>query len=324
MLRSATLVCLLRHSKEGGEKPMSWKLLVSAGLLCIVASPAFAVGPTASAKVLGLDTNGNWVWSVTVTPDVGLFANSGPAGTPPNTVGGSVGIEIGATASNRNLVSAAANATNFPNNNPGTPIGAGFPLNTNTTNLGVQTLGNNLAANLGSTFLTTGSAAEAFRVHTQGPTSTALTTTLTLTGAYTSKGRLAQGGTNYDIVTGAINQLVKGGNANIDGTVGLGDLAILGANFEVTPGPGGKHWQNGDFTGDGHVNLGDLAVLGANYGTTGTPDPNWTTPGTINIGLTPGAGASIASGGAVPEPTSIVLLCLGGLFAAACGIRRVR
>ncbi len=305
---------------------MSWKLLVSAGLLCIVASPAMAV-PTASAKLLGLDTNGNWVWSVGVTPDASLFANSGASGTPPNTVGGSVGLETGITASLRNLVSAAKNATNFPNDNPGAPIGAGFPTNTNTSALGVQTLGNNVAANLGSTFFTAGTNQEALRLHVQGPTSTALSTTVTFSGSYSGKGRIAQGGANNDTLSAATTGAVKGGNANLDGTVGLGDLAILGSNFESTPGPGGKHWQNGDFTGDGHVNLGDLAVLGANYGTSGTPDPNWTVPGVVNIPLAPGAGAGaevVGGSGAVPEPASIALLGLGGLIAAGFVARRKR
>lgn len=81
---------------------MSWKSIVITGLLCVVASPAFAA-PTASAKVLGLDVNGKWVWSVSVTPDASLFSDN-----PPNGVGGSVALEIGATATNRPLISAGS------------------------------------------------------------------------------------------------------------------------------------------------------------------------------------------------------------------------
>lgn len=284
---------------------MSWKSIVTAGLLCFVASPALAV-PTASAKVLGLDVNGNWVWQVNVTPDAALFTNTGANGTPPNTIGGSVALETGIVASNRNLVSIGKNATNFPNDDPGTAI-AGFPAGP-----GVGMTGNNAVAFLGSNLFTAGTAQEAVRLHTAGPTSTALTTTITFSGAYTGKGRLAQGGLNNDTLNGVFNQAVKGGNANLSPNVDLGDLAILGANYEVTPGPGGKHWQNADFTGDGHVNLGDLAVLGANYGTTGTPDPNWPVAGAVNLAATPGAG----SGSAVPEPTSLALIALAGLAAA--------
>jgi hypothetical protein len=286
---------------------MSWKILVSAGLLCVVASPALAA-PTASAKLLGLDTNGNWVWSVGVTPDATAVA----AGN------GAVATEIGVTASQRNLVSAAKNATNFPTDNPGTPIGAGFPINTNTTAIGVQTLGNNVAANLGSDELTVG-LKEAFRVHTQGPTSVALSTTITLNGAYAGNGRLAQAGVNSDTVTGANVGAVLGGNANLSDHVDVGDLAILGSHYDTAHAHPGQHWQTADFTGDGFVDVGDLAVLGSHYN---QADPNWVVQGAVNLGVSPGAGAG--SVGAVPEPASIVLLGLGGLFVAACGVRRGR
>ena len=287
---------------------MSWKSIVTAGLLCVVASPALGAA-TAGARVLGLDVNGNWVWSVEVTPDAQLFAPN-----PPNGTGGSVALETGITASQRNLVSVGKDATNFPNDNPGTAIGAGFP-----TGPGVAMTGNNAVLFLGSDFFTTATAKEAARLHVQGPTSTALSTTVTFSGAYGGKGRVAQGGANSDTLNQAFSKAVKGGNANLSPNVDLGDLAILGANYEVTEVAGHpvKRWQNADFTGDGHVNLGDLAVLGANYGTTGTPDPNWTTAGTINIPATPGAG----SGSAVPEPTSLVLIGLASLVASCFGRR---
>ncbi len=278
---------------------MSWKILVSAGLLCVLANQANA-DPSVSGKLLGLDTAGNWVWSISATPDATKFTGS-PAS-------GSVAIEVGAAASQRNLVS-AAKTSSFNTDNPGTPIGAGFPVNTNTTALGVQTLGNNVAINLGSDPFTTGAAVEAARIHVQGPTSTALSTTLTLSGAYSGKGRVAQGGLNYDTVSGALVGAVRGGNANLSDHVDVGDLAILGANYDTAHAHPGKHWQNADFTGDGFVDVGDLAVLGANYN---QADTNWTVAGSVNLGVTPGAGAG--STAAVPEPASIVLLSLGGLF----------
>ena len=226
---------------------MSWKSIVITGLLCVLASPAWAA-PSASAKVLGLDTAGNWVWQVNVTPDALLFADSGPLGTPPNTVGGSVALEIAATASNRNLVSAAKNAANFTADNPATVV-PGFAF-WGAADSGVKTnvATNQLVAGLGSTFLTSGTATEAFRVHTLRPTSTALTTTLALSGAYAgSTGRLAQAGVNNDVVTGTLNQAVRGGNANLSPFVDVGDLGILATNFTLA----GKRWQDGDFTGNG-------------------------------------------------------------------------
>ena len=55
------------------------------------------------------------------------------------------------------------------------------------------------------------------------------------------------------------------GDANGDGEVDVGDLAILGANYGRTS---GATWAMGDFTGDGAVDVGDLGILGANYGRT--------------------------------------------------------
>lgn len=294
---------------------MYWKSIVITGLLCVVASPALAA-PTAGARVLGLDTAGNWVWTVEVTPDAALFADSGPTGTPPNTVGGSVALEIAATASNRNLVSAAANTTNFDKDNPATVV-PGFAFWT-AADSGVKTdvATNQLVAGLGSTFLTSGTATEAFRVHTERPTSTALTTTLALSGAYAgSTGRLAQAGVNNDVVTGTVNQAVRGGNANLSSAVDVGDLGILATNFNLS----GKRWQDGDFTGNGIVDVGDLGVLATNFN---LADADWAVAGQVNLPLAPGAGSGSVSGGIVPEPTSLILIVFVGLAAALCGRRR--
>ncbi len=47
---------------------MSWKSLVTASLLCVLASPAFAV-PQLEITSGGLDpTTGNWVWNVRIAP----------------------------------------------------------------------------------------------------------------------------------------------------------------------------------------------------------------------------------------------------------------
>lgn len=283
---------------------MSWKSIVITGLLCVVASPVLAA-PSVSAKVLGLDTAGNWVWQVNATPDAALFANN-----PPNGTGGSVAIEVAATASGRNLVSAAANATNFPANNPATAV-PGFAF-WGAADSGVKTnvATNQLVAGLGSTYFTAGTAQEAFRVHTQRPTTTALTTTLTLSGAYSGNGRIAQAGVNNDTVTGAINQAVRPGNANLSPNVDVGDLAILAANYNGT----GKTWAQADFTGDGATNVGDLAVLAANFN---QADVNWATPGAVNLPTTPGAGGGSVAAAGVPEPSAIAMLLVGCLSALA-------
>jgi hypothetical protein len=317
---------------------MSWKSTVIAGLLCVLAVPAFALEANPiTAKLLGLDTAGNWVWEISVDPDQTTFTD--PVDTPDRGNGGSVDIELGISAPDRGVVSAAADLTNFPN-----PSAAGPPFGNAPAGWGTDIDGDTLqdegvvfnpttdrvVAFLGSEFFGTenGFAATqngplaAFRIHTEKPIATSLTTTLDFLGAANANGTLggalpifAENGVQVGVAVASASRSVKGGNANIDGFVDLGDLAILGANYEVTPGPGDKKWQTADFTGDGHTDLGDLAVLGANYGLTGTADPNWTTPGLVNIAVSPGAGGGNA-GVAVPEPTSLVMLVLGGMIAA--------
>ena len=51
------------------------------------------------------------------------------------------------------------------------------------------------------------------------------------------------------------------GDANLDGTVNLLDLAAVGENWHAT----GEQWAQGDFDGNGTVNLLDLALLGENW-----------------------------------------------------------
>ncbi|MEM6332315.1 MAG: dockerin type I domain-containing protein [Planctomycetota bacterium] len=92
-----------------------------------------------------------------------------------------------------------------------------------------------------------------------------------------------------------LNDLVDG-DANYDGVVNTGDLAILAANFGTT---GGITWTQGNFNGDGSVNTGDLAILAANFGAT--------EPATAPIN---------AASAAVPEPATAALAALGLLALA--------
>ena len=79
------------------------------------------------------------------------------------------------------------------------------------------------------------------------------------------------------------NLLPLMGDLNFDDNVDWYDYTTLRANFGLT----GQMWDSGDMDGDGDVDWDDYSALRANYG------------------ATRGGGAGI------PEPTTIVLLCLG-------------
>ena len=88
--------------------------------------------------------------------------------------------------------------------------------------------------------------------------------------------------------TDVIARYTRLGDANLDGTTGIGDFSLLGANFNL---PGG--WSKGDFNFDDTVSLGDFSLLAANF--------NQSAP------------AASARPGAVPEPTALGVLSLAGL-----------
>jgi hypothetical protein len=123
------------------------------------------------------------------------------------------------------------------------------------------------------------------------------------------------------------------GDANLDGTVGIADFNILAGNYGQpisssanghTPGVP-YTWAQGDFTGDPTVGIADFNALAGEYG-----------QGAVGAGpLTAGdaapliefaidhndvAGFEAATGIAVPEPTTLSLLAVGGL--ALMGRRR--
>ena len=87
------------------------------------------------------------------------------------------------------------------------------------------------------------------------------------------------------------------GDANLDGRVNINDLTIVLSNFGRTA---GSSWSQGDFNGDGRVDVNDLTILLSNF----------------DAGVGSSVGPSL---GAVPEPTSLLLLAAGlaGLLAFA-------
>ncbi len=92
---------------------------------------------------------------------------------------------------------------------------------------------------------------------------------------------------------------ILAGDANLDGSVSISDFAALQNNFGATVSNlkvGLTGWSSGDFNGDSKVTISDFALLQNNFGKNA-----------------PLAAASLPVVTAVPEPSSAVLLGLGGL-----------
>jgi len=315
---------------------MSWKSLVTASLLCVLASPVFAV-PQLEITSGGLDpTTGNWIWNVRIAPttnttpvatELGFTANgalrsvtnASPASWDTNTAGNQIfswetpyntppkpeGIEANCPTGTCTITNTAA-----------LPATGGHPstLVNGTANQIFAALGSadnlTLSTPAGTTI---GASVPYLTIQTAGPTNTALTSSITLSGSYAGSGHVSEistgsNPTNYKGFTGIATRTVKAGDITLDGTVNLSDLSILGSNYNGT----GKNWTKGDFTGDGQVNLSDLSILGSNYNQSGGTSAPLTVTGVAD---TPGAGAGLGSA-SVPEPASIALLglaLLGGM-----------
>jgi hypothetical protein len=272
---------------------MSWKSLVCAGLLCALAAmPAMAQPSMAVAGDPTMNTAGNLVWTIEVTPDATLAA----AGN------GAVAVEVGFTAPYLGLVGTTTNTTDWDHENAGvSPFAWTFTD-------GVETSGNEVMAALGSVVFPDGTPSTMITIETSDPwyvdaSNYSLTTRIEATGAYGGNGRIAQGGVDNDTVAFANQYYVRPGDANLDGSVGGLDYLLWKAAPNTT-------WAGGDFNDDGSVGGLDYLIW------KGAPNPGAGPP----VGSHPGAGAG-AIVGAVPEPSSLVLLVLGLVLAAA---RRAR
>jgi hypothetical protein len=319
---------------------MSWKSLISAAFICVLAAMPAMAAPTMTATLLGLDTDGNWQWQVSVTPDASLYTfNNGP-----DAVGGSVAVEVGIEATGRGLFEGGTvyNATNFLSETTGFAPD-GYPAivggdqdgrsdldEDEEADLGIVVdLDNDrLVAFLGSDFFTTAGAKEMMLITTDRPSVAALTTTLETVGAYAqvspgvvsltgTQALLAQNGQEFAVNT-VYSKSVLPGNANLDGIVNFLDLGIMGSHYELVDTT--KRWQDADFTGDGFVNFQDLGVLASNYE---DPDSDWTVAGSILLtpasGSGSGAGSASLASSSVPEPSAVFLAVLAGLAAVTFG-----
>jgi len=316
---------------------MSWKSLVTASLLCVLASPAFAV-PKLEITSGGLEpTTGNWIWNVRIAPttattpvatELGFTANTAlktvvnasPSSWDTNTPGNAIftwevpyntppkpeGIEANCPTGTCSIT----NAANLP-----ATTGHNATLVNGTLNQVFAALGSAPALTLSSPAGTTiGASVPYLTITTKGPSSTSLTGTMTLSGSYAGSGHVAEissgtNPTNYKGFTGVATRSVIGGDINLDGSVNFSDVLIMSPNYNhaVTNG-----WAGADLTGDGTVNFSDVLVMSPNYNHTGGTNTPLTATGVLD---TPGAGAGLGSS-AVPEPASIALLglaLLGGM-----------
>ena len=95
---------------------------------------------------------------------------------------------------------------------------------------------------------------------------------------------------HYDVLVRA----ALPGDANLNGTVNLDDFNVLATNF----GSSGHIWISGDFTGNGAVDLDDFNALASNFGMSAGA-----------AGVTPEDWAAL--GAAVPEPSTLSMICVG-------------
>jgi autotransporter-associated beta strand protein len=99
------------------------------------------------------------------------------------------------------------------------------------------------------------------------------------------------------------------GDANLDGVVNAVDFGILAANFNK----GVTGWDNGDFNYDNVVSAIDFGELASNFnkGASGTSIglPAYDDPAILAFAQANGLLAE------VPEPSSVVLLAVGGVVA---------
>ena len=175
---------------------MTVKLLACITLLCALAARPSQAAPTLSVYPIGLN-GGNREWYVDVVPDPSLFVNSGPSGIPPNTLGGSLAVEIGFSIDAPvSLVSAMIDDISlWPAENFGEspfPFGE-FPAD------GLTVQGNQLFVAQGSTFLTPTSSNHFLKITTAGSGPT----TIQWLGAYGGKGRIAQDAGSFDLYIGS-------------------------------------------------------------------------------------------------------------------------
>jgi PEP-CTERM motif len=307
---------------------MSWKSLVSAGLVCVLASPVFAV-PSLQVTSGGLNAQGNWIWNVNISTT--------HTGTP-------VAAELGfRESSTGGAITSATKGTLFTGANTDNPGNKIFTWENETEirpgvfkpiGLQVETgaAPNEVFAALGSIGdLTTGAQTQYVQLIVPGPSNTDAQTSIQVLGAYPTSpgmGRIAElvaGSTtdadNYSNFSGTATRTAGPADINLSGATDDSDFAIFVGQYQ--PGTGGKvgGWSIGDFNRDGEVNDADFAFFVGGYNP-GVPNGT-NTPLNVTGVADPGAGAGLGGGSAVPEPATVALAALA-LLGSLGLIRRQR
>lgn len=295
---------------------MSWKSFVSAGLLCILATPVFAQ-PTLRVTSGGLDVNNNWIWNVSVETG---FADSPAAAelgfrTSRPIVSVTRGTEFSGTNTDNpgneifgwETLSPLGGSGNCDSGNPGNcPVGLQWHENT------PGAPANELFAALGSISENGWSGqTNLLTIVTEGPAPATDEYTIEVLGAYGGGGRIAEltsptTSANYGGFLG--EAIILAGDANLDGAVNGLDMTPFLLGFQA--GSGG--WADGDFNGDGAVNGLDYTPLALNFGKS---EP-------ISLALVGSLPGSGSGGSLVPEPASATLIGLA--FLGALGLFRRR
>jgi hypothetical protein len=318
---------------------MSWKSLVTASLLCVLASPAFAApGLVITGGVK--NTLGNRIWNVAASPDLALSAP-----------GTALALELGFQSTGGNITSISAlpnedtvtptNGRVFTDTNPGNQI---FTWQTTTdvgggvmkyvgTQAGSGANANQAYAYLGTNVLTLAKNYDLLTITTDGTV-----TGLSWGGAFTAAGAVNAPGTS---LTG------NGGIAQADTTNSCGFTSCAFTSFTGSLAGPSLTTQRflGDVNGDGRTNnfdvvpfSGILSVAGQTAYKTANPNLNFLRgdingTGSVNNfdvvpfsnilanAANPGGSGSGLGSASVPEPASLALIGLG-LAAAGLGRRR--
>lgn len=277
---------------------MSWKSLITAGLFCLLASPAFAtinmslVSNAGTAGSSGhLDASGNWIWTVNVTPD--YLAVPDASGTPVAAELGFTGSTVaglgGTPSTNQGGVISATRvnqASNFDTINPGKVIFSSWQTsgnglldaNSNNNPTGVQT---NCSSGTCSTesYTTPGGDSSVNLPTITNEVFAALGSVnfANNSGAHpmisiTTKRPIVDS-TNFETTTKIQVSGAYGGNGRLSQITGGSSPNYTTTNTDTFGGASysyALHARGGDANLDGTVNFTDYSPVSNNYGQPGT------------------------------------------------------